>query len=448
MPASIVSRGHQIKKHNGFENPQDATSRRFGSGLLISFCFISLLSQPSASQRLPIPSQGPSSPLLSLSPTVSRGGASSLSRGYASSLPQDGVSSLSSGVASSGARRRALSLRGGANVMDDDEDASVETRDKYEFNPPPDKDRYSHGVSPATLAGEPESESSSTKDEEEKKEKKKENENSEDDEPQWVEGQVKMGGRRLKYVDGWADYHRDILNDTYPGHAFVANGSRGETFSDYSLIYGKYKSVDLTKQDRRSAEYRRELNRTNPTHEWTWKPLDDYNDIEFGGIENFTRHEDIYAYDVMSRQNRHTHTFYFNDSLIVSNKTRLFGRYEQRPEWVPPNSENVPDHANSGWRILNALDDEERWARGELPMPFNEEDEREVKLDEERQINEQLCEAAEHGSIGMFKDLLELGANASYASPPDLLTPLHYASLNGHVEIVNLLLEAGREGRG
>ena len=44
---------------------------------------------------------------------------------------------------------------------------------------------------------------------------------------------------------------------------------------------------------------------------------------------------------------------------------------------------------------------------------------------------------------GRAQELLDLGANASYASPPDLLTPLQFAALEGHEEVVAALLAHG-----
>jgi ankyrin repeat protein len=58
-------------------------------------------------------------------------------------------------------------------------------------------------------------------------------------------------------------------------------------------------------------------------------------------------------------------------------------------------------------------------------------------------INDQLCLAAEAGSLGMFRDLLEAGADVSHHMYPDLLTPLLYAALNGHTDIAALCLARG-----
>mmetsp|Transcript_30139 Transcript_30139/g.96965 ORF Transcript_30139/g.96965 Transcript_30139/m.96965 type:complete len:204 (+) Transcript_30139:1056-1667(+) len=122
---------------------------------------------------------------------------------------------------------------------------------------------------------------------------------------------------------------------------------------------------------------------------------------------------------------------------------RLLEPDEVFARFVPYQNASYPEPTKSRDRYIKAFEDQLRWENGELPMPLNEEDLEEIEEDKRRQINEQLCEAAEQGSVGLFKSLMQCGGNVSWHMPPDMLAPLHYAALNGHLEIVKILIEKG-----
>eukprot|EP00961_Rhodomonas_salina_P067449 905864-Rhodomonas_salina.1 len=62
-----------------------------------------------------------------------------------------------------------------------------------------------------------------------------------------------------------------------------------------------------------------------PTHNWTQTPLQDYTAEEYYNVSEYNNSHDIYEYDIMRRQYKHTKTFMYHDSLILGNKTRLLG---------------------------------------------------------------------------------------------------------------------------
>ena len=275
-----------------------------------------------------------------------------------------------------------LALRGGGEEEDGDDGSECETRDKYEFVPPPDEERYTHGVAPHPSLSR---DSNATANEEPKADDEEDERSvtdSEDNEPQWVEGQIRQGGTKLRYSDGHADYHRDVLNCSHPDKAFVENFDRGETYSDFHLIHRRHMSVTLSQQDQEVAEYRASINASHPTHNWTWNELPNFIEAEYHNASEYKHTQDMYEYDILKRAYKHTRTFKYADSLLLSNKTRLLGQYEARAKFIPPNSESLPDEAHSGMRILQALDDAQRWVKGELPMELNDEDLAEIQRDQ------------------------------------------------------------------
>ena len=136
---------------------------------------------------------------------------------------------------------------------DDDSEVDSElTRDKYADEPPPTHIRYSGGMPPppnevvelvrnssldlnATLAAEDAACASIDKEgqndgamEAIMKADMNKDSTDDDDEPLWIPGQVRQGGKKLKWVDGHADYWRDVLNTTDPTLRFEPNHSIGE----------------------------------------------------------------------------------------------------------------------------------------------------------------------------------------------------------------------------
>jgi hypothetical protein len=177
-------------------------------------------------------------------------------------------------------RGNLLALRGGASDEDDDDDDddadSEMMRDKYEDEPPPDHIRYTGGVRPApkaetrdqvessnatvdlnaTLAAE-DAACASIKDEKydasqaihDAMRKDAEKESSDDEEPLWIPGQIRQGGKRLPYVDGHADYYRDVLNTTDPMSRFIPDYSQGHTYADMDFPMKAWQSYRPTEQD-------------------------------------------------------------------------------------------------------------------------------------------------------------------------------------------------------
>ena len=143
---------------------------------------------------------------------------------------------------------------------DDDSEVDSElTRDKYADEPPPNHIRYSGGMPPppndvvelvrnstldlnATLAAEDAACASIGKEDQNDgameaimKADMNKDSTDDDDEPLWIPGQVRQGGKKLKWVDGHADYWRDVLNKTDPTLRFEPNHSIGE-FSEAGLF--------------------------------------------------------------------------------------------------------------------------------------------------------------------------------------------------------------------
>ena len=62
------------------------------------------------------------------------------------------------------------------------------------------------------------------------------------------------------------------------------------------------------------------------------------------------------------------------------------------------------------------------------------------------QLQEAFLRAAEHGVTETVRELHQLcGDDILHSRDPDLYTPLHRASYNGHVEVVEYLLQAGAD---
>jgi len=106
-------------------------------------------------------------------------------------------------------------------------------RDKYELEPPPDHMRYTGGTRNAAADVSAKDRGRRPDDAEQAAEEDDEDKRSPDyGEPAFVDGQIAQGGKRLRYVDGHADYLGDVLNLTSPRDQFNPNFTKGETYSD------------------------------------------------------------------------------------------------------------------------------------------------------------------------------------------------------------------------
>ncbi|EKX40130.1 hypothetical protein GUITHDRAFT_143068 [Guillardia theta CCMP2712] len=95
-------------------------------------------------------------------------------------------------------------------------------------------------------------------------------------------------------------------------------------------------------------------------------------------------------------------TIVHNDDLSVSlsNKSRLLEPDEVFARFVPYQNASYPEPTKSRDRYIKAFEDQ-------------------------------------------LRSLMQCGGNVSWHMPPDMLAPLHYAALNGHLEIVKILIEKG-----
>ena len=185
--------------------------------------------------------------------------------------------------------RSLLVLRGGQSDSEDvDEDMDSEiNRDKYADDPPADHIRYTGGVRPApkpgareddggggsggggehrnetadgnaTVAddapwdrGEMEREADEYDPAQaivEEMKKAKDEDGSSDEEPLWVPGQIRQGGSKLPYVDGHADYFRDVLNTSDPMQRFTPDYSKGHTRTDMDFALRAWQSYRPSQQ--------------------------------------------------------------------------------------------------------------------------------------------------------------------------------------------------------
>jgi len=74
-----------------------------------------------------------------------------------------------------------------------------------------------------------------------------------------VPGQIRQGGKKLRYEDGYADYFRDVLNTTNPYERFEPDHSKGQTYSDMDFAKLAWESYRPTEQDGMWVDYLREL---------------------------------------------------------------------------------------------------------------------------------------------------------------------------------------------
>uniref|UniRef100_A0A7S4KT79 Uncharacterized protein n=1 Tax=Guillardia theta TaxID=55529 RepID=A0A7S4KT79_GUITH len=345
-------------------------------------------------------------------------------------------------------------IRGGnwdEDDEDDDDDDNVDGvgKDRYRDMPPPDEIRYTHGMRTGKSAREGAIIQNMTD--------KSSADSSDDDEPAWVDGQIKQGGKKIKYYYGRTNYWRDVLNQTDPWEQFEPDLHKGQTYADFMFAKERFDNVDVMEQHGPLKDRMRDLiaeGRTTPAGYGLGGVVSanfsfSYPENRFATIyPNLTGNlSEIPIYDYDSEKDEYFlgTTIVHNDDLSVSlsNKSRLLEPDEVFARFVPYQNASYPEPTKSRDRYIKAFEDQLRWENGELPMPLNEEDLEEIEEDKRRQINEQLCEAAEQGSVGLFKSLMQCGGNVSWHMPPDMLAPLHYAALNGHLEIVKILIEKG-----
>jgi len=130
-------------------------------------------------------------------------------------------------------------IRGGNWEDDEDDEDDDETKDRYRDLPPPDELRYTHGVRTAksgrdNILLENMTKSSDTE--------------SSTDEPAWVDGQIKQGGKKLKYNYGRCNYYKDVANISDPWEQFEPDLLKGQTYADFMFARERFDNVNLAEQ--------------------------------------------------------------------------------------------------------------------------------------------------------------------------------------------------------
>jgi len=136
-------------------------------------------------------------------------------------------------------------IRGGnwdEDDEDDDDDDNVDGvgKDRYRDMPPPDEIRYTHGMRTGKSAREGAIIQNMTD--------KSSADSSDDDEPAWVDGQIKQGGKKIKYYYGRTNYWRDVLNQTDPWEQFEPDLHKGQTYADFMFAKERFDNVDVMEQ--------------------------------------------------------------------------------------------------------------------------------------------------------------------------------------------------------
>lgn len=377
-----------------------------------------------------------------------------------------------------------LALRGGASEEEEEEGEedldSEAIRDKYADEPPPDHIRYTGGVRPmpkaqtqgdeqanatadttaALIAADAavediEEEVDAAKEIQRQMRQGEQPDSSSGSEPLWVPGQIRQGGKKLRYTDGVADYFRDVLNRSNPLDQFEPNASMGHTYSDMDFALKAWESYRPSEQNGQWSDFLESLRASGvavaarPTHNFSMGPLPNYIQREYGDDSYVGpwRERQCFEKDHVANTVNNTFSFMIPEpnyqQQLRTNKTHFLRGHEVSVPFVAPGS--MPDAAaHEGLSaVLDALDDMERWKAGELPMALNEEDRAELERDKARKIDEQVIEAARTGSLGLLQRLVAMGGNLTAEDDDDLLQPIHHAAIHGHKDVVTYLLDHG-----